>query len=182
MVRKLKSNTRGGGREDDRNRSEYQRQYYQDHSETLSADRKRKYREDPAYRDAVLAQVRAYRKTKREERDRLRAEGVIPTPSRGGPRAPLNVVVNGVSTVAYSIGRVAVELGRSAETLKYWTRVGLLPQTPLRSEGGDRLYTEGMMIILRIALAKRSRVSMADRDLPREVRNGWEGLGIQVPR
>lgn len=182
MGKILKKPKRVGVREDDRDRSEYQRAYYEKHRETLSEKRKRRYLEDPAYRDAMLAQVRAYRKKKRQERERLRKAGMLPPPNVGGPRSPLRVTVNGVPTIALTVGRVALEIQRSKDTINYWTRIGLLPQTPFRSARGDRLYTEGMVLIMRIAIGKRARVAAGDREFTHEIRNGWEGLGVDVPR
>lgn len=177
----LKKTKRIGAGEE-RDRSAYQRAYYEKRSAELSEKRKRQYREDPAYREQALAQVRAYRRKQRAERERLRAAGKLPPPHVGGPRAPLRVLLNGVSTIAYTIGRAAVEVQRSKDTLNYWTRIGLLPQTPFRSVRGDRLYTEGMVLIMRIAIAKRARIAASDRAFYLEVRQGWEGLGVEIPR
>lgn len=166
----------------ERDRSGYQRAYYEKNRDKLSEERKRRYREDPAYRETMLAQVRAYRTKKRKERERLRKEGKIPPPHPGGPRAPLRVTVNGISTIAYTVGRVAIEIRRSKDVINHWTRIGLLPQTPFRSPRGDRLYTEGMVLVMQDAIGKRSRISADDREFAHEIRSGWEGIGITVPR
>lgn len=182
MGRILKEPKRVGAREDDRDRSQYQRAYYEKNRDSLSERRKRRYQEDPEYRDAAMAQARTYRKKKRQERERLRKAGMLPPPNVGGPRSPLRVLVHGEPTIAFTVGRVALEIQRSKDTLNYWTRVGLLPQTPFRSPRGDRLYTEGMVLVMRIAIGKRPRVTAGDREFTHEIRNGWEGLGIDVPR
>jgi len=166
----------------ERDRSDYQRAYYEKNRDKLSEERKRRYREDPEYRDTMLAQVRAYRAKKRKERERQRKAGLIAPAHPGGPRAPLRVTVGGVSTIAYTVGRVAIEIRRSKDVINYWTRIGLLPQTPFRSPRGDRLYTEGMVLVMQVAIGKRSRVSSNDREFTHEIRSGWEGLGIAVPR
>jgi len=166
----------------DRDRSGYQKAYYEKNRDKLSEERKRRYREDPEYRDTMLAQVRAYRIKKRRERERLRKEGKIAPAHPGGPRAPLRVTVGGVSTIAYTVGRVAIEIRRSKDVINYWTRIGLLPQTPFRSPRGDRLYTEGMVLVMQVAIGKRSRVASDDREFTHEIRSGWEGIGVTVPR
>lgn len=166
----------------ERDRSGYQRAYYEKNRDALSEERKRRYREDPAYREAMLAQVRAYRANKRKERERLRKAGLIAPAHPGGPREPLRVTVNGISTIAYTVGRVAIEIRRSKDVINYWTRIGLLPQTPFRSTRGDRLYTEGMVLVMQLAIGKRSRVASNDREFTHEIRSGWEGLGVTVPR
>ena len=166
---------------DDRDRRQYQHEYYQANRDSLSEQRKQRYREDPAYRDEILVQVRAYRKKKRQERERLREAGLLPPPKVGGPRAPLRVTSNGVSTIAYTVGRVAIEIQRSKHTINYWTRIGLLPKTPFRSARGDRLYTEGMVLVMRIAINKRNRIAAGDREFTHEIRCGWEALGVLTP-
>ena len=169
-----------GEREDDRDRSQYQKQYYEAHRSELSDRRKSRYREDPEYRETILRQVRAYRKEKRAERERRRAAGELPPPRSTGPREPLKVELDGVNTVAYTVSRVAQEIQRSKNTINYWTRVGLLPQTPFRSSRGDRLYTEGMVFVMKLAIGKRSRVSAGDKAFTKEIINGWIALGVPV--
>jgi hypothetical protein len=173
--------TRSNAEDLDRDRSQYQRRYYEENKEQLSARRRQMYREDPEYRQAILERVAEYRTIKRTERARLREAGELPPSHPSGPRDPLTVVVNGVRTVAYTIGRMALELDRSKDVLNYWTRIGLLPQTPYRAPRGDRLYTEGMTIVVKIALGKRGRVSAKDREFTKEIRRGWEGLGVSIP-
>jgi len=163
---------------EERDRSQYQRDYYESHRDALSERRQERYRGDPAYRDEAIRRARDYRARKRQERERLREQGLLPPPRTSGPRTPLRVLVNGEQTVAYTVGRVAQDLGRSKNTLNYWTRIGLLPPTPYRSPRGDRLYTEAMVLVLRFALGRRPRVSARDREFTEEVRRGWEGLGI----
>jgi hypothetical protein len=164
-----------------RDRSEYQRKYYEENCESLSERRKRLYQEDPEYRQAILERVAEYRANKRQERAKLRAAGKLPPSHPRGPRPPMKVVVNGVSTIAYTVGRMAVELNCSKDVLNYWTRIGILPKTPYRSPRGDRLYTESMAIVVKIAVSKRGRVSASDKEFTREIRQGWEGLGVVIP-
>jgi hypothetical protein len=166
---------------DVRDRSEYQKRYYQDNREALSQERKRRYQEDPEHRKAILDRVKAYRNSLRDRRAKLRASGKLPPSHPRGPREPMKVVVNGIGTVAFTVGRMAVELNRSKDVINYWTRIGLLPPTPYRSPRGDRLYTEGMAIVVKIAIGKRGRVSAGDREFTREIRQGWEGLGVVIP-
>jgi len=165
----------------DRDRSEYQKQYYLDRKEAISKERKRRYREDPEYRESILDRVSDYRNKKQENINKLRAEGKLPPSHPRGPRPPMKVKVNGVSTIVYTVGRMAVELNRSKDVINYWTRIGLLPPTPYRSASGDRLYTESMAIVVKIAVGKRGRVSASDREFTREIRQGWEGLGVVIP-
>lgn len=166
---------------EDRDRSDYQKKYYLDRKEAISKERKRRYHEDPEYRESILDRVSEYRTKKQKNIDKLRADGKLPPSHPRGPRPPMKVKVNGVSTIVYTVGRMSVELNRSKDVINYWTRIGLLPQTPYRSASGDRLYTESMTIVVKIAVGKRGRVSASDREFTREIRQGWEGLGVVIP-
>lgn len=41
----------------------------------------------------------------------------------------------------YSIGRLSTETGVNIETIRYYERIGLMPE-PFRSDGGHRIYDE----------------------------------------
>lgn len=53
-----------------------------------------------------------------------------------------------------TIGRLAREAGSNVETVRYYERIGLLPEPP-RSEGGHRLY--GGEHVRRFSFIRRSR-------------------------
>ena len=57
-----------------RDRSDYQRRYYEDNCESLSERRKKLYQEDPEYRQAILDRVAEYRENKRKERAKLQGQ------------------------------------------------------------------------------------------------------------
>jgi hypothetical protein len=164
----------------EKDRSDYQREYYLKRKDTLSQERKDKYRSDPSYREKAIAQARRYRREKREERERLRAEGKLPPAKSGGPRKPTEVDIGGRKVLAYTITIAAQRLGKSKSTLNNWTRQGVLPVTPLRTEGGDRLYTEGMIMVMKLAISKRVRISVKDNTFYQEVVDGWRELGVNV--
>lgn len=163
-----------------RDRRKYFIDYYVARKEELSETRKKKYLEDPEYREKALKLARDYRKKQREKREKLRAAGKLPPAHPSGPRPPISVRVGSLTTVAYTVGRVAQEINRSRDVLNYWTRVGLLPQTPYRSPRGDRLYTEGMVLVLKLAVDRRGRVDSKDATFPEEIRLGWRALGVPM--
>lgn len=163
-----------------KDRSEYQREYYSKRKDKLSQDRKDKYNKDPAYREVAIAHAREYRRKKRDERERLRAEGKLPPPRSGGPRKPTEVIINGQKRMAYTITIAAQKLDKSKSTINNWTRHGILPATPLRTKGGDRLYTEGMILVIELAISKRVRVSSKDDSFYQEVVDGWQELGVNA--
>ncbi len=57
-------------------------------------------------------------------------------------------------TPQYPIGAMSKQTGCNIETIRYYERVGLLPQ-PARTEGGHRMYGGGHL--KRLAFIKRAR-------------------------
>ncbi len=163
-----------------RDRSDYFRTYYEENREELSDKRRDRYQSDPEYRERAKEAARVYRAKKKAERDRLIAEGKIEPASRGGPRKPVEVQVNGRPALAYTITTVANEVGRSVDALNNWAKSGIFPITPLRSAGGDRLYTTAMILVLKDAILKRGTVSAKDESFCEEVLDGWRELGLDV--
>jgi len=162
-----------------KDRTEYFKSYYEDHREELSQKRQDRYRSDPEYRERAKQAAREYRQKKKDEKARLRAEGKLPEiPRAKGPRKPTSVVINGDVHLAYTITIVASRLNRSVNTLNYWTKMGLLPVTPIRSKCGDRLYTDGMILIMQMAILRRGKVSLGDSTFKGEIEAGWQGLGV----
>jgi hypothetical protein len=87
-------------------------------------------------------------------------------------------------------GVLAATLGRTPVTLGLLERRGDLPQTPFRgvfrtADGeerpGRRLYTEGMITVVKKAFATRPRLirgRAAWEAFGAEVRAGWQRLGV----
>ena len=165
---------------DARSRSDYYRQYYEDHRDDLSDKRRDRYQTDPEYREKAKAAARLYRQKKKAERDQLRAEGKLPPARPKGPRKPVEVAVNGSRALAHTITVAAERIGRSVDTLNHWSKVGLLPITPIRSPRGDRLFTDGMILVVNMAVMKRGEVSVKDSTFRVEIENGWRELGLEI--
>ena len=165
---------------DARSRSEYYRTYYEDHRTDLSEKRRDRYQNDPEYREKAKEDARRYRQRKKAEREQLRAEGKLPPARPKGPRKPIEVEVNGSKALAHTITVAADRIGRSVDTLNHWSKVGLLPATPIRSQRGDRLFTDGMILVVRMAVMKRGEVSVKDPTFKEEIEDGWRGLGVEI--
>jgi DNA-binding transcriptional MerR regulator len=82
--------------------------------------------------------------------------------------------------LASTITVAAERIGRSVDTLNHWSKVGLLPVTPLRSPRGDRLYTDGMILVMKMAIMKRGQVSVKDQTFRAEIVSGWRELGVEI--
>ncbi len=163
-----------------RNRRDYFAAYYEENQGQLSEKRRDKYASDPEYRERAKEAARRYRAKRREERERLRAEGKLPPARQTGPRKPVKVEINEVLLDAYTITVAAQKIGRSVDTMNHWSKIGALPVTPIRSKRGDRLYTDGMIRVIREAVQKRGEVSIKDATFYREIMEGWAQLGVNV--
>jgi hypothetical protein len=160
-------------------RRQYQREYYLQRKEELSRDRKEKYRTDPEYREKAKEAARQYRESRRRQVAHLREIGKLPPVTRErGPRKAVQVEVDGEAVPAYTITTLASRLNRSVAVVNYWIRSGLLPKTPFRSARRDRLYTDGMILVVKMAVNKRGVVKGKDKSFTEEIVNGWAEIGI----
>lgn len=163
-----------------KDRTEYFEEYYARRKVGFSQERKDLYRTDPEYREKVLDASRDYRKRKSAEREKLRAAGKLPPPKPPGPRDPIDVMIEGDKCKAYTITTAAERLKRSTGTLNMWMNVGLLPVTPIRSERGDRLFTDAMLLVVGLAITKRVRISRKDKTFYSDIVDGWARIGVFV--
>lgn len=157
----------------------YFKQYYRDKRGDILGKRKSRYHEDSDYREKVMAQSRAYRARMAIERDKAHANGE-PVKTGGGPRRPVNVKVNGSVQRAWTIGHLSKRINRSVAFVNNMAKVGLLPETPFRSERGDRLWTDGMILTLKLAIQRRGEVSQKDESFRDEVLTGWREHHVPV--
>ena len=162
-----------------KDRSDYQRDYYDKKKKELSKSRKEKYRSDPEARKKAVEASRLYRLKLRAAKDVKRSKGELPAAHEKGPRKAIWLKVNGENVEAYTITTVAKHISRSQETVNNWINCGIIPKTPFRSKRGDRLYTMGM--ILGIKFAVQGRVGTRDKKVTKaEIVEGWEDLGISI--
>lgn len=160
-------------------RSAYQSMYYEKKRESRSEERKRRYREDPEYREKVKERAKMYRAKKAEERARQIAEGIIPKRKKQEKTVD-RISVSGKMVNAYTITEVAHRVGRSFAALKRWSYLGVLPETPYRSERGNRLYTDAMIMVIKTAILMRGRVKVKDRSFYDDIVEGWRGFGVEI--
>ena len=160
-----------------KDRKEYHSGYYKRHKQELSDKRKKKYRDDPAVRQKAIDASRAYRAKKKQERAEMIDKGLLPPPRERGPRKPVIVDIGGVRSWANTITVFAQRINRSVEAINNWINIGTLPRTPLRSSRGDRLYTDGMIRVVKTAVFARGIVGKS-KDVYEEVKRGWEKLGV----
>lgn len=160
-----------------KDRRDYHKDYYREHRDEIAERKKSRYQEDEAYRQERIEAQRAYRERKRKELEK-KLKGKQPERKRGGPRKPKMVRVNGGEEEAFTFGVLAEKVGRSKVTLNYWSRNGIFPETPFRTERGERLYTMPMIDSLADTLSSYGRMSSGDTSFKDEVEEAWRELGV----
>jgi hypothetical protein len=171
------------GVDDDESKWTY-KDWYERNKQKLAERRKDKYHKDKKYRAKVLEQNREYRAKKAEERNSKPKPKVRIPKHRKPVEMPVKVNGHVVNLQMVHIGAFARAIGRSVPTIHQWERVGLLPRTPylLKSRNKqERLYTEGMIFVVRKALSTRGpTVSSSDPTFREEIVDGWTAAGIAV--
>jgi len=159
-------------------RSDYQYEYYQKNKGKLAEERQGRYQEDPEYRQRAIEASRKHRAKKKKERDILRAEGKIPK-RKPTESKPVYAEVDGKKIIVHRIAVLAKRIGRSVDVLNKWINCGSVPQTPFRTRRGDRLYTDGMILVVKFSVQAKGIVGH-NTDVYDEIVEGWAELGIDV--
>lgn len=153
-------------------RTEYYQDWYEKNREELLARRREKYASDKGHAEKCRKRARRYRKEVRT--------GARKKPEEGAARGPISVQVRGEILEAWTIPWLADGIERSVQTVNYWTKHGLFPDTPIKTPGGNRLYTEDMITAVKEILDQREGglVSRTDKDFHRQIKARWKKLGV----
>ena len=153
-------------------RTEYYTAWYNKNRAALLARRREKYAKDTVHAAECRKRARDYRKDVKA--------GTRKPPEEGVARAPINITVRGDVLGAWTITWLAEGIERSVQTVNYWTKHGLFPDTPVKTPGGNRLYTEAMIEVVKEVLKEREGglVTRRDRTFLRQIRAGWRKLGV----
>lgn len=153
-------------------RTEYYQDWYAKNRESLLARRREKYAKDRKHAEKCRKRARKYRAEIRN--------GDRKAPEDGGARGPISVIVKGDLVEAWTIPWLADGIERSVQTINYWTKHGLFPDTPIKTPGGNRLYTEDMIAVVKEVLDQRDGglVSRNDPDFHRQIKSRWKKLGV----
>lgn len=161
-----------------KDRSAYQRDYYEKRRDDLSQKRKQKYRSDPDARRRAIEASRAYRAKRKQLKEAQRSENGS-APSGNRPRPAVTINIGGLTVKAHTISELSKRIERSRDTINNWINNGTIPKTPFRSKRGDRLYSDGMIITIKIAIHARN-VVRRDSGVREEILNGWRELGVEI--
>jgi hypothetical protein len=160
------------------NRDGYFREWYEENRGDLLAKRRSRYNSDPDYAEKCREASRLYRqkkKTQKAENGVSSSDGEIVR-----ERRPVHLMINGTSYNGWTIGHLARRLNRSVPTINHWSKHGLLPDTPLKTESGDRLYTDAMIFVVKKALLSRGRITKDDFSFRDEIVGGWNKLDLMT--
>jgi hypothetical protein len=142
-------------------KAEYNRTYYAAKRDDLLTRKRIRYSQDPDYREKLKADASKRRKD-----------------NRTGP----TISFNGRSFEALRASDLAEQLGKSLSTINFWQKHGTIPETPFRSEGGYRLYTNDMVDGIKSALAAIPRPDRGDPVFGGMVREAWVSAGVPLSR
>lgn len=125
--------------------SSYFAKYYAENKEKILSRRRQRYKEDPEYREKIMARAREAKRKLLAKRKVERAKNKDknqPTRFRiqyGDEEIPVDM---------YTTGQVAKKLGRTTQTIRIWEKNGLIPEALYRTTAHDRLYTELQLTLL----------------------------------
>lgn len=144
-----------------RNSRECFKKWYKTNGEEWNSKRRERYAKDPLYRARVLAWSKLTKVRKREDeaKERQDARRAVKMRSTGAWKT-VEVEVDGVVIRMFTIGALAKAVGKGISTIRVWERTGVLPETPYRSDKGDRLYTIEMVETVRNALRKAGKLKI----------------------
>jgi hypothetical protein len=124
--------------------------WYEENRDSHNESRRNRYRDDPEYREKVLARNREARRKRRDEKldlNRVRGARVF------------RVRATEEGEALFSIGALAAAVGRTVQTVRKWEKSGEIASTPHMGSKRQRLYTEAQIRDIRESLLERGRIS-----------------------
>lgn len=151
------------------NKPGYFKGYYAEKKDEILENRKKRYNEDSEYREKVLQSSRDYREEQRKEPR-------VKTPRYQKPL--VGTAPDGREIQLFSVGALAMFLGRSVQAINHWEKNGLIPRTPYRDERQFRFYTPPMMAAIKEEVGTKRRLFPVDPEMRDKIRQKWESQGV----
>ena len=136
---------------------EYQRRYYVENRDKISARKRRRYAEDPKVREAARKKAMA-----RYLQSKAKNGGERKVRSRNHPRV---VVVDGETQLFHCVREFAERVGRNVQTITKWEAAEVIPAPPMVDKAGRRWYSEHHMDTIAKAVAKYDKSGRRDLSL-----------------
>lgn len=160
-------------------KSKYMREYYRKNKERIAEAKKRRYENDPEYRE----EIKQRRKMQYEKQKVARAKKKLKSGSPGNGPKEMNVLTESGRTVRAKMflrGQLAERMELSARTLQKWEVEGVLPECAYRTKAGWRLYTEDQVeVAVRVYqkhLPDNPGMWRITDDFVRDLHNEWAAL------
>ena len=150
--------------------------WYIKNKDSLSEKRKRRYEEDPEYREKVKAAAR------KRWQDQRKARGGGEPRTRGG-NSPRVLPVGGRDVLVYGVSEYASRVDRDVQTISAWEERGIVPSPTVIDELGRRWYSESHMDLV-AKVSKRFRSSGGRRlaDLKVKIWAAWHKSAATASR
>jgi DNA-binding transcriptional regulator YiaG len=145
----------------------YFRRYYNENKDDINEKRRTRYQN----KERSLAASKRYR-DKRRKQGRVRVTRLS--------AARVYATGDGGKIHLYSVGVFATFVGRSSQSLSHWEKRGIMPDTPFRDSRGYRLYSRGMMEIVKREVGSKRRLFPVDPEMHQRILDSWEKLGVPV--
>ena len=149
-------------------RSDYFKRYYKENREDIIRKRREQYASDSDYAESVKRNIEESRKRSSKGKQRRK-------------KIPYPVYKNEIFVGdGYTLWIVAERTGKPLHVLRHWIKVGLMPQSPFKTESGRVLYTEDMADVVADAVRKRkgAQIRKGNNRFKREIEEGWRLIGL----
>jgi len=151
------------------------RDWYAENGKRLNKKRRRRYQDDPEYRERVLEMNRVSRERRRKEQETKRRKERSASKVKTRP-LPFKTVRAVVETAdgkegeeqLFTIGALARTVGCSVQAIRLWEKQGVLPPTEIRNEKGDRLYTAQQVEMIYELMKQQGRLNEKQANKPRK--------------
>lgn len=123
--------------------------WYTRHGKELNKKRRQKYKNDPKYKDRVLALNREHRERDREIR--IAEHGAEAGARKVSPPSSwreVEKVIEGKEETLLTIGAVSRLLHRSPQSIRQYEKKGIVQETKHRDDRGTRMYTPAQILSL----------------------------------
>lgn len=171
------------------------KEWYKKNGKKLAERRKKRYEEDPEYRERRLREARRYYWLKKRRAEAIDARRIDPEKLEDlEPDRTITITITNEDDIRY--GRdvmvpvfypksVAKLVNRSVQTIRLWSLKGILPEPAHRTAGDKRCYTkdEFKVIAENRHLLEYVTKNFAEGPFFVAIRDGWEKLkpdGIEV--
>lgn len=175
----------------------YWKEWYEKNQKEFNRKRRKRYRDDPEYRQRCLDDKKQQRARKRREREAfkqqqvdsfveyLRADGFteeeLEQATKSLPKGPAGLPrvhkVRGKPVLLYPIGFLAARMGRPRGQVRRWELGRVIPRPTLREQNGKRWFSLDYLEACAVAIKVANKYEDWSLDVFRdELRKAFNGI------